>query len=79
LSLYKRGGTWWIRFTTPSFGLVGSPSRASNSLAAESEGMVRRYAHLAPAHLAEHAEVIAGILGDTNSAQTANDEGSSES
>ena len=45
----------------------------------ESEGMVRRYAHLAPAHLAEHAEVIAGILGDTNSAQTANDEGSSES
>jgi integrase len=29
----------------------------------ESEGMVQRYAHLVPAHLAEHAEVIAGILG----------------
>lgn len=45
----------------------------------KSEGMVRRYAHLAPAHLAEHAEVIAGILGDTKSAQTSNDEGPSES
>jgi hypothetical protein len=41
--------------------------------------MVRRYARLAPAHLAEYAEVIAGILGDTNSAQTAKEKGSGES
>ena len=45
----------------------------------ESEGMVRRYAHLAPAHLVEHAEVIAGLLADTNSAQAANKKGSSGS
>jgi integrase len=45
----------------------------------ESEGMVRRYAHLAPAHLAEHAEVISGILGDTNSAQAAKEKGPSKS
>jgi integrase len=41
----------------------------------ESEGMVRRYAHLAPAHLAEHAEVIAGILANTKPAQTTDEEG----
>lgn len=32
--------------------------------------MVRRCAHLAPAHLAEHAERIAGLIGGTSSAQT---------
>jgi integrase len=43
----------------------------------ESEGMVRRYAHLAPAHLVEHAEVISGLLGDTNLAQAAKEKGPS--
>jgi integrase len=45
----------------------------------ESEGMVRRYAHLAPAHLVEHAEVIAGLLADTNAAQGGKEKGPSES
>ena len=36
--------------------------------------MVRRYAHLAPAHLAPHAEIVANLLGGTNAAQT-EDEG----
>lgn len=35
----------------------------------QSEGMVRRYAHLGPAHLAQHAEVITAMLKGTNSAQ----------
>lgn len=45
----------------------------------ESEGMVRRYAHLASAHLAEHAERIAGLVGGTDLAQPATEKGSSES
>ena len=36
----------------------------------ESESMVRRYAHLAPAQFAQQAEVIAGLLGNTNLAQS---------
>jgi len=35
----------------------------------ESEGMVRRYAHLAPAHLAPHAEVVAKLLDGRSTAQ----------
>lgn len=35
----------------------------------ESEGMVRRYAHLAPAHLAAHAVIVANLLRGTNAAQ----------
>jgi len=35
----------------------------------KSESMVRRYAHLAPANLAKHAEVIGRLLDGTNSAQ----------
>lgn len=45
----------------------------------ESEGMVRRYAYLAPAHLAPHAEVIAGLLGGTNAAHATKEKGPSES
>lgn len=45
----------------------------------ESEGMVRRYAHLAPANLVEHAEVIAGLIASTNSAQAASEKDASES
>lgn len=40
----------------------------------ESEGMVRRYAHLAPAHLAPHAEIVANLLSGTSAAQP-DDEG----
>ena len=35
----------------------------------ESPEMVRRYAHLAPAHLVKHAEVVANLLGGTSAAQ----------
>jgi integrase len=45
----------------------------------ESEGMVRRYAHLAPAHLAVHAEAISGMLGDTTSTQAPKEKGPSGS
>ena len=31
----------------------------------QSEGIVRRYAHLRPAHLAQHAEVITAMLKGT--------------
>ena len=39
----------------------------------ESEGMVRRYAHLAPANLQRHAELVSGLLDGTNLAQVAVD------
>jgi integrase len=32
--------------------------------------MVRRYAHLAPAHLAKHADVASNLLDGTNTAQS---------
>jgi hypothetical protein len=44
----------------------------------ESEGMVRRYAHLAPAHLAQHAEVISRVLGGTDTAQREKEKGASQ-
>lgn len=44
----------------------------------ESEGMVRRYAHLAPAHLAPYAEVIAGLLGGTDTAHATKEKGPSD-
>ncbi|MDB5924456.1 MAG: integrase family protein [Betaproteobacteria bacterium] len=48
----------------------GTPLNVVQEMGAwESEGMVRRYAHLAPAHLAAHAEVVAGLLGGTSAAQ----------
>jgi integrase len=40
----------------------------------QSEGMVRRYAHLGPAHLAQHAEVITAMLKGTNTAQPSEDD-----
>ena len=43
----------------------------------ESEGMVRRYAHLAPAHLRQHDEVVSGLLNGTNTAQAGNEKGAS--
>lgn len=41
--------------------------------------MVRRYAHLAPAHLKQHAETVAGMLLDTIPAQSIKDKGPSRS
>jgi len=56
----------------------GTPANVLQEMGAwESEGMVRRYAHLAPAHLAEHAERIAGLIGGTDLAQPANEKGPS--
>jgi len=31
--------------------------------------MVRRYAHLAPAHLAPYAEIVSNLLGGTSASQ----------
>ena len=57
----------------------GTPTNVLQEMGSwESEGMVRRYAHLPPAHLAEHAERIAGLVGGTNSAHVAKEKGSSE-
>jgi len=39
----------------------------------ESEGMVRRYAHLAPANLRHHAEVVSALLNGTTTAQAGNE------
>jgi hypothetical protein len=36
----------------------------------KSAAMVRRYAHLAPAHMARHAAVVDGLLRVTNAAQS---------
>ena len=41
----------------------------------KSDSMVRRYAHLAPANLAKHAEVISPLLEGTNLAQSAKNKG----
>jgi integrase len=41
----------------------------------QSEGMVRRYAHLGPAHLAQHAQVISAMLKGTDSTQPTNEKG----
>ena len=39
--------------------------------------MVRRYAHLAPAHLVKHAEVVASLLTDTDTTQSPKEKGAS--
>ena len=50
----------------------GTPLNVVQEMGAwESAEMVRRYAHLAPAHLVKHAEVVANLLSDTNTAQSA--------
>jgi integrase len=54
----------------------GTPTNVLQEMGAwESEGMVRRYAHLAPAHLAEHAERIAGLVSGTDLAQPPKEKG----
>jgi predicted amino acid dehydrogenase len=57
----------------------GTPLHVVQEMAAwKSAEMVRRYAHLAPAHLAKHAEVVAGLLNDTSAAQDQKDKGPAE-
>jgi integrase len=41
----------------------------------ESETMVKRYAHLAPAQLVEHSERVSGLLNGTNMAQAEKEKG----
>jgi integrase len=54
----------------------GTPLNVVQEMGAwESEGMVRRYAHLAPAQLAQHAEVVSGLLDGTIAAQPAKEKG----
>ena len=45
----------------------------------ETGSMVRRYAHLSPAHLKQHAETVAGMLDDTIPAQSVKEKGVSSS
>jgi integrase len=48
----------------------GTPMNVLQELGGwESETMVRRYAHLAPAQLIEHSERVAHLLNGTNMAQ----------
>ena len=48
---------------------AGTPLNVLQELGGwESESMVRRYAHLAPAQLVEHSEKVARLLGGTNAA-----------
>ena len=48
----------------------GTPLNVVQEMGAwESEGMVRRYAHLAPAQLAQHAEIVSNLLDGTIAAQ----------
>ena len=50
----------------------GTPLNVVQEMGAwESESMVRRYAHLAPAQLAQHAEIVSNPLDDTIAAQPA--------
>ncbi len=50
----------------------GTPLNVLQEMGAwESEGMVRRYAHLAPAQLAQHAEVVSKLLDGTIATQPA--------
>ena len=54
----------------------GTPLNVVQEMGAwESEGMVRRYAHLAPAQLVQHAEVVSSLLDGTIAAQSAKEKG----
>ena len=45
----------------------------------ETGSMVRRYAHLSPAHLKQHAETVSGMLSDTIPALSTKEKGPSRS
>jgi len=54
----------------------GTPLNVVQEMGAwESESMVRRYAHLAPAQLAQHAEVVSNLLDGTIAAQPPKEKG----
>ena len=68
-----------ISSTQSRLNRTGQSERSdAESVECESSEMVRRYAHLAPAHLAKHAEVVAGLLSDTNAAQREKEKGLAE-
>jgi len=54
----------------------GTPLNVLQEMGAwESEGMVRRYAHLAPAQLAQHAQIVSNLLDGTIAAQATKEKG----
>lgn len=57
--------SWLVQNGTPLYDL-------QEMGAWQSAEMVRRYAHLAPAQMAKHADIIGTLLGDTNTAQAQN-------
>lgn len=62
----------WARWLVQS----GTPLNVVQEMGAwESEGMVRLYAHLAPAQLAQHAEVVSNLLDGTIAAQPPKEKG----
>lgn len=64
--------SWLVQHGTPLYVL-------QEMGAWESAEMVRRYAHLSPAHFVKHAEVIANLLNDTKVAQPEKEKGSANS
>jgi integrase len=56
--------SWLIQKGTPMYDLQEMGGWKSGD-------MVRRYAHLSPAQMSRHAEVVGGILKATNLTQTA--------
>lgn len=54
--------SWHVQNGTPLYDL-------QEMGAWKSAEMVRRYAHLAPAHMAKHADVVGNLLCDTNTSQ----------
>lgn len=63
--------SWLVQYGTPLYVV-------QEMGAWESAEMVRRYAHLAPAHLVKHAEVVAGLLSDTTASQSEKNKGLAE-
>lgn len=57
--------SWLVQSGTPLYALQEMGGWKSTE-------MIRRYAHLAPAHLAKHADVVGNMLIGTNVAQSAN-------
>ncbi len=52
--------SWLVQNGTPMYDLQEMGGWKSSE-------MVRRYAHLAPAHMAKHAEIVGNLLGGTSS------------
>ena len=63
IDLRHTWASWHVQNGTPLFALQELGGWASTE-------MVRRYAHLAPAQMAKHAEVVGNLLNATNTAQS---------